>query len=152
MQVVRSNDAAFKSVQSTFEDLMAELLPSTPMSLVLTGAHAHLGVKLQLQQGHAGAEVGGSNLKQLSGGQRSVISLALILAVRIVLYSTHTYHSRVHSLATEGVAVCLSFEVGTVVRLAGTSYLQNSGVPTNIPPLLLGNAWLFFNWCISGQF
>ena len=81
MQVVRTNDAAFKFVQSGFQDLMVKLLPGVTISLALTGEHAHLGVKLQLE-GPPGAAGGPRiSLKQLSGGQRSVISLALILAV-----------------------------------------------------------------------
>jgi len=65
---------------------MAELMPSMPMSLALTGSHAHLGVRLQLQGCPDGAHPRVTDLKQLSGGQRSVISLALILAVRMLSY------------------------------------------------------------------
>lgn len=90
LQVVRSNNVAFESVKRSFEDLMAELMPSIPMSLALTGEHAHHGVKLQLLACPDEAHPRVSNLKQLSGGQRSVISLALILAVRMLSYSIHT--------------------------------------------------------------
>ena len=92
MQVVLGNDAAFKSVRIVFESLMAELMPGKRISLALCAEHAHEGVQLRLHSG-AGAVPGdtasSASLQELSGGQRTLVALALILAVCLLVCAMH---------------------------------------------------------------
>ena len=88
VQVVLGNDATFKSVRTVFESLTAELMPAKRISLALVAEHAHEGVQLRLHSGagvEAAGAAGSSSLQELSGGQRTLVALALILAVCLLV-------------------------------------------------------------------
>eukprot|EP00798_Chlamydomonas_sp_ICE-L_P030713 gene30713-35741_t len=87
-QVLATNEVVLEVVNERFHDLCALLLPSMRFQLVkLPGQCASQGLRIQFQRLNllggkdSTEEDWSSSLEQLSGGQRTLISLALLLAV-----------------------------------------------------------------------
>lgn len=76
-QVLRINEEVFLSVADRFSELCLMLLPSLKINLVKTKECASQGLAVTIK--HSKDE-GRFGLEQLSGGQRSLVSLSLLVA------------------------------------------------------------------------
>lgn len=90
LQVEQANELAFEAIQTHFRALLRGLLPAHAVDLVKTGAMAADGVQFCLTSHAAPADSEHERpaqmaLEQLSGGERTLVALALMLAVRVAL-------------------------------------------------------------------
>ncbi|GAB4823226.1 hypothetical protein N2152v2_010272 [Parachlorella kessleri] len=82
--VVHTNNEMAGSIMSLFQSLVGEILPKYAFEAQLQGTDAHEGLHLKYSQsGGEGEAAWTSSLDALSGGQRTLISLAFILASNI---------------------------------------------------------------------
>lgn len=85
-QVLEANLAAFSAINQRFQSLCSAVLPGMSLRLVATDSYAAEGVKFEFKRNVSkqDSDVFKSGwcqtLDQLSGGQRSLVSLALLLA------------------------------------------------------------------------
>eukprot|EP00887_Chlorella_sp_A99_P003385 scaffold7.g3385.t1 len=97
-QVLAANEAVFRRIAATFRSLIAGVLPAYDVRLAKTGEAVHEGVQFQFRgrgadaaggggSGDAGGDEAGARsgawragLDALSGGQRTMVSLALVVA------------------------------------------------------------------------
>ncbi len=89
-QVEQANERAFEAIRSEFQALLRGLLPAHSLDLVRAGRTAAQGVQFRLGRGGAAAAAGAgleqpgpaqTALGRLSGGERTLVALALMLAV-----------------------------------------------------------------------
>jgi len=92
LQVEQANERAFEAIRSEFQALLRGLLPAHGLDLVRAGRTADEGVQFCLTRGGAAAAPGAgleppgpvqTALGRLSGGERTLVALALMLAVRL---------------------------------------------------------------------
>ncbi len=92
LQVEQANERAFEAIRSEFQALLRGLLPAHGLDLVRAGRTAAEGVQFCLTRGGAAAAPGAgleppgpvqTALGRLSGGERTLVALALMLAVRL---------------------------------------------------------------------
>ncbi|WIA31126.1 hypothetical protein OEZ86_001147 [Tetradesmus obliquus] len=94
-QVHAANDAVLEDIAAGFSELCGSLLPSLQLQLARTGQQAHEGLQFRFRRledagsGSAAAAAADegrdsqwiTSLGQLSGGQQTLVSLAMLLAV-----------------------------------------------------------------------
>ncbi|KAK9812833.1 hypothetical protein WJX72_004444 [[Myrmecia] bisecta] len=87
-QVVRTNEATFEAIGAKFTAMTKALLPSMDIGIARIGQAVHEGVQLRFRPSAGGDSACGGregaswthDMGQLSGGQRTLLSLALILS------------------------------------------------------------------------
>ncbi|GJP29992.1 hypothetical protein CLOM_g22019 [Closterium sp. NIES-68] len=83
-KVVMVNKDTYDRVKSSFQNLCQHLLPNKSVNLIQLGETVEDGIKIAFSNSQApddSAMSWNTNLNQLSGGQRTLLSVALVLAI-----------------------------------------------------------------------